>query len=65
MSKYEFDIILKEIKQNLTEKAMMIPELADQISSNDDKFMKVFRWLLDHGKIVRDEYQRYRWSHVD
>ncbi|MGC9343743.1 MAG: RecQ family zinc-binding domain-containing protein, partial [Bacteroidales bacterium] len=65
MSKYEFDIILKEIKQNLTEKAMMIPELADQISSNDDKFMKVFRWLLDHGKIIRDEYQRYRWSHGD
>jgi ATP-dependent DNA helicase RecQ len=63
MSKYEFDLILKEIKQNLLEKPMMIPELANEISLKDEKFMKVFRWLLDHGKIVRDDYQRYRWTH--
>lgn len=62
MSKYEFDLILREIKQNLQERPMMIPELADEVSLGDEKFMKVFRWLLDHGKIIRDEYQRYRWS---
>lgn len=62
LNKYEFDLILADIKENLRERPMLIPELAREMRHSDEKFMKVFRWLLDHGKIVRDDYQRYSWG---
>ncbi|MFW5645480.1 MAG: RecQ family ATP-dependent DNA helicase, partial [Bacteroidota bacterium] len=62
LSKYEFDLILEDIKNHLSKKPLLIPELASQVNYSDEKFMKVFRWLLDHGKIVRDDLQRYKWG---
>lgn len=62
LSKYEFDLIKDEIKSHLAERSLLIPELANEINYSDEKFMKVFRWLLDHGKIVRDDLQRYSWA---
>jgi ATP-dependent DNA helicase RecQ len=62
LSKYEFDLILNDIKELLMESSLLIPELAVGMNHSDEKFMKVFRWLLDHGKIIRDENQRYRWA---
>jgi len=62
LSKYEFDLILEEIKVLLREKPHMIPEIVEKINYPDEKVMKVFRWLLDHGKILRDEFQSYSWN---
>jgi ATP-dependent DNA helicase RecQ len=65
LSKYEFDLILNDIKELLQESSLLIPQLAARINYSDEKFMKVFRWLLDHGKIIRDENQKYRWSRTE
>ncbi len=62
LSNYEFDLILEEIRSRLSEKALLIPELANETGYSDEKFMKVFRWLLDHGKIIRTDQQRFKWS---
>ena len=62
MSKYEFDLILGEIKSVLKKEALLIPELATRINYPEEKFMKVFRWLLDHGKIERDILERFLWN---
>jgi ATP-dependent DNA helicase RecQ len=62
LSNYEFDLIKEDIKTQLMERSLLIPELASIIEHQDEKFMKVFRWLLDHGKIQRDDLQRYKWA---
>lgn len=62
MSKYEFDLILEDIKRELKSEACLIPELALKIKHSEDKFIKVFRWLLDHGKIEKDITEKYLWK---
>ena len=62
MSKYEFDLVLDQIKTELKSEALLLPELARRINLSEEKFMKVFRWLLDHGKIERDITEKYLWK---
>jgi len=62
MSKYEFDLVLKDIKKVIQGKSAVIHEIIQQASYNKEKTTKVFRWLLDHGKIQVDEKQRYSWK---
>lgn len=62
MSKYEFDLILDKIKEELGEGSLLIPELTARIKYKEEKFMKVFRWLLEHDKINQEEDGRYRWG---
>ena len=62
MSKYEFDLVLDQIKTELKSEALLLPELARRIQLSEEKFMKVFRWLLDHGKIERDITEKYLWK---
>ncbi|MCX6260481.1 MAG: RecQ family ATP-dependent DNA helicase, partial [Bacteroidia bacterium] len=46
LSKYEFDIILEEIKSILAEKNPDSEELVGMISYSGEKVIKVIRWLL-------------------
>jgi ATP-dependent DNA helicase RecQ len=62
LSKYEFDLILEEIKGVLSEKQPDAQELVKMSSYSEEKIIKVIRWLLDHNKIVQDEDHRLRWN---
>lgn len=62
LSKYEFDVILEEIKTILGEKKPDAEELVKMIDSPEDKVIKVIRWLLDHNKIVQDNDHKLTWK---
>jgi len=62
LSKYEFDLILEEIKNILADKEPDSEELVKMISYPEEKVIKVIRWLLDHNKILQDKYHKLTWS---
>ncbi len=62
LSKYEFDIILEEIKEILTEQNTDASELVSRVSQPEEKVLKVLRWLMDHNKIIQDENHRLSWK---
>jgi ATP-dependent DNA helicase RecQ len=65
LSKYEFDIILDEIKGLLTGHKFDARELVSKISQPEEKVIKVIRWLLDHNKIIRDDDNLLSWREAD
>jgi ATP-dependent DNA helicase RecQ len=62
LSKYEFDLILEEIKSILGKDNPDAEELVKQIGYHEDKVIKVIRWLLDHNKIKPDNEHKLHWS---
>ncbi len=62
LSKYEFDLILEEIKGILAERNPDSQELVGMISYPEEKVIKVVRWLLDHNKIVQDKDHKLSWN---
>ena len=62
MSKYEFDLILKDIKALLKNSALSMNALVDQLSHPEEKVVKIFQWLLEHKKITQDEKMLYSWN---
>lgn len=62
LSKYEFDIILEKVKGILVEKSMELKSLLEETGGEEDKVIKVVRWLLDHDKIVQDSEMRLVWN---
>jgi ATP-dependent DNA helicase RecQ len=65
LSKYEFDMILAEIKDNLAEKKLDAQELVSKVSHPEEKVIKVLRWLLDHNKIIMDDKHLLFWKEHD
>ncbi len=65
LSKYEFDIILDEIKELLTGNKFDARELVSKITQPEEKVVKVIRWLLDHNKIIRDDDNLLSWREAD
>ena len=61
LSKYEFDLILEEIKKVLAEKNVDAEELVRLTGYPEDKSVKVIRWLLDHNKILKDDEMKLSW----
>jgi ATP-dependent DNA helicase RecQ len=61
LSKYEFDLILEEIKKVLAEKTVDAEELVRLTGYPEDKSVKVIRWLLDHNKISKDDEMKLKW----
>jgi ATP-dependent DNA helicase RecQ len=61
LSKYEFDLILEEIKTILGEKNPDAEELVKLIDYPEERIIKVIRWLLDHSKIVQDKDRKLTW----
>ncbi len=61
LSTLEFDQILIEIKTKLQEKAYSLEQLKEETSFPKEKFLKVFQWLIDNGKIVQLKNFEYRW----
>jgi len=62
LSKYEFDLILDEVKTIMIDKNPDAEGLVKMIDYPEDKVIKVIRWLLDHNKIVQDDDHRLSWS---
>ncbi len=62
LSKYEFDIILEEIKTTLNKtNGCSLEELVDSINKNSDKTLKVIQWLLDNNKIIKTADLKLTW----
>ena len=61
LSKYEFDLILKNAKIMLREKPMFIDDLVDSIDSEAPKVVRVIRWLLDNEKIEYNSNKKLEW----
>ena len=62
LSRSEFDMILIQIKSRLSGRVMNITELAQDVKMPEAKFTKVFRWLLDHGKIIKKGNNSFTWN---
>ena len=62
LSKYEFDLILEEIKDELGKMNPDAEELVRLIDYPEDRVIKVIRWLLDHNKIVQDADHKLSWK---
>ncbi len=62
LSKYEFDLILEEIKTVLASESPDAEELVKKINYPGDKVVKVLRWLLDHNKILRGDDYKLTWG---
>jgi ATP-dependent DNA helicase RecQ len=62
LSKYEFDIILEEIKCLLADNNPDAEELVKLIDYPEDKVIKVIRWLLDHNKLIPDGNHKLTWK---
>jgi len=63
MSKYEFDIILNKIKELVSSGNLRVEELNDRLETPQENNIKVIRWLLDHGKLTRDDDNKLSWCH--
>ncbi|MBN1107371.1 MAG: RecQ family ATP-dependent DNA helicase [Bacteroidales bacterium] len=65
LSKYEFDLILDEIKDILAGQKLDARELVSRIGQPEEKVIKVIRWLLDHRKLVMDDKHLLSWKERD
>lgn len=61
LSKYEFDLILNDIKPKLIKQAMKFEEIVESANFQENKILNVLRWLLDNEKIVYTENNLVRW----
>jgi ATP-dependent DNA helicase RecQ len=62
LSKYEFDLILEEIKDILAGQKPDAEKLVKIINYPEEKVIKVVRWLIDHKKIITDADFRLIWN---
>jgi ATP-dependent DNA helicase RecQ len=64
ISKYEFDLIIEELKKELCQQHVKLENLVDKHSQRiqEEKVIKVIRWLLDNGKIEYDAEQQLFWK---
>ncbi|MGM0407006.1 MAG: RecQ family zinc-binding domain-containing protein, partial [Bacteroidota bacterium] len=62
LSKYEFDLILEDIKEKLKNKNVSIDDLIPTVKQNKEKSLKVLQWLLDNNKIIKDTGNLLTWN---
>jgi ATP-dependent DNA helicase RecQ len=62
LSKYEFDLILEEIKKVIASDRVDAEELVKLTGYPEEKTVKVIRWLLDHNKIRQDQEMKLTWQ---
>ncbi|WP_299578121.1 ATP-dependent DNA helicase RecQ [uncultured Sunxiuqinia sp.] len=61
LSKLEFDQLAEDIKKSLAE-ASTFEELIMKLKGKEDLKIKVIRWLMDNGKIVRRIDNKLEWK---
>ncbi len=62
LSKYEFDLVLDEIKKVIQKNPIELEKLVDKVKQPDEKVLKVVQWLLDNEKIARNEKMQLVWG---
>ncbi len=62
ISGYEFDLILKDLKAALTGKSLDIVEITKTGKHSEEKIIKLLRWLIDHGKVIKTEENKFIWG---
>lgn len=62
LSKYEFDLILDEIKAKLEYNLISLDEVVDISGIDKEKTLKVIQWLLDNNKIIKDKQDLLTWN---
>lgn len=62
LSVYEFDLILEEIKDVLQIQNYKLEALVAKLKMEEEKVVKVIRFLLDNGKIKYDKDECLCWS---
>lgn len=62
LSKYEFDLILAEIKSILSVQNPDAEELTRMVQYPAENVIRVIRWLLDHNKIIRGDDMSLSWK---
>ena len=61
LSKYEFDLILENIKEKLNKQTILLDDLVSMLSFNKEKSLKVIQWLLDNHKIIKNSKEQLTW----
>jgi len=62
LSKYEFDLVLEEIKPKLLKNDMKIEDLIASSNFLESKVIKVIRWLSDNKKIIYTANNQVKWN---
>ncbi len=62
LSEYEFDLVVDELKELLESKSLRVEDIIDFMDLEEEKIIKVIRYLLDNDKIVYDINQRIKWN---
>ncbi len=62
LSKYEFDLILKKLKELLRNNSYTIDEIMQTITLKEEKVIKVIQWLLDNNKIKYLDDKKLEWA---
>jgi len=62
LSKYEFDLILDEVKSQIENGDFDTMSLTKSINYEEEKVVRVIRWLLDHNKMETDIMNKLRWK---
>lgn len=61
LSKFEFDVILEQVKKQLLIQPIDIETLVDSIKQNPDKILKVIQFLIENNKIIRNNEGLLSW----
>ena len=62
LSKYEFDIVLKELKESIIKKPQLLNQIIEKSSFPHHKTIKVVQWLFDNDKISYDSEMNLIWN---
>jgi ATP-dependent DNA helicase RecQ len=61
LSKYEFDLILDELKAILQKQETELDQVVGQSKFKKDKVIRVIQWLLDNEKIAKNDHELLFW----
>jgi len=61
LSRFEFDLILEQIKNALRKNIMTVEELVDIQKIEHEKVLKVIKWLLENEKIAYTDDKKLKW----
>ncbi len=62
LNRYEFDLILKELKEKIPQKPMPLNNLIEEISYPAHKVIKVINWLFENNKIKYNNNMQIVWN---
>ncbi len=61
LSRYEFDLILQELKSRLINESVPYDQLIDSINKEKEKVIRVIKWLIETNKIIQTDDYKLRW----